>query len=134
MLLADDSADRQRTLRRHLMVRLAGQVAEMAFTIQQFRATGHQVHWSRWRLRWIRNLFLRSEVDTDFTYAALFAWGICRDASELRRTFDQLWRDTEGLLRRPAYWSQIELLSAALSVRPVMTGEEAFAVIRPLAP
>lgn len=134
MLLASEGAERQRVLRNHLIVTLAGHAAEMEFSLRRFRASGHQVNRTRWRTRWVRNLLFRNEVDADFTYAALFAWGTCGNSHELRQTLEELWREAELLLRQEAIWSQVELLAAALRIRPVMSGKEAFRVIRPFAP
>jgi hypothetical protein len=134
MLLAGDGAERQRVLRNHLLVRLAGQAAEMEFTFMRFRATGHQVNKTRWRTRWIRNLLYRNDVDVDFTFAALCGWGLCRNVFELRQSCEELWRQTASLICQQSYWLQVEILAAVLEIRPVMSGKEAFAVIRPLAP
>lgn len=134
MLLASEGSERHRVLRNHLIVRLAGHAAEMEFTLRRFRASGHRVNRTRWRTRWVRNLLFRNEVDADFAFAAIFAWGTCGNVHELRQTFEELWRDTELLLRQEAIWSQVELLAAVLKIRPVMSGKEAFGVIRPLAP
>lgn len=134
MLLASDGPERQRVLHNHLVVRLAGHAAEMIYTLNRFRATGHRVSRTRWRIRWGRSLLFGNEPDADFAYAALMAWSNCRTVHELRQTFEELWRDTELLLRKDSVWSQVELLAAVLKVRPIMSGAEAFAVIRPLAP
>lgn len=45
-----------------------------------------------------------------------------------------IYRDAKTLLGKRSIWRQVELLAGVLKKRPVLTGKEAFAVIRSLAP
>lgn len=121
-------------LHRHLLTRLAGNVAEMIYTIQRFRALGHEVNWTRWRARWFRNLYRRSEADNDWGYAAIISWSDSKNAAEVCASLESHWKQCEKILRHPACWKQVQLLVEVLRRRPRMSGKEAFSVIRPLAP
>ncbi|ADB18368.1 hypothetical protein Psta_3713 [Pirellula staleyi DSM 6068] len=75
-------------LHRHLLIRLAGNVAEMIYTIQRFRSLGHDVNWTRWRSRRLRNLYRRSEADNDWGYAAIISWSDSKNAAEVCASLD----------------------------------------------
>jgi hypothetical protein len=131
MLVAQSFADRQDVLRRHAIARLAGQVSEMILVVTRFCELGHQVNWTRWRTRWIRDLLRRHDADIDFTFCALFAWGVVPSEAELLRQLTELWKAAETHLRRPVVWRQVELLAEVLARRTSLSSTEAIAALRP---
>lgn len=115
---------------RYVETRLAGPIAEMIHIAKVLEAMDCRVNWSRWRARWKAKLLRREDVDTDFAYATIFGWCRCRNGTEIGQRFNQLWKQSEGLLRRTDTWAQVERLAEVLMERDALTGAEALEVIR----
>ena len=114
---------------KYAMTRLAGPAAEMNYAAERFRVQNHIVNWPRWSKCWRSKLFYDEDVDADSAYAIAFAWSNCKTGEELRKRFQQLWRQTELLLLRKDNWDRTERLSHALLKKDVLTGKEAIQVI-----
>lgn len=121
-------------VRRYVVARLAGPVAEMIHSAKLFQARGHSVSWPRWRLRWESKLARQEDADFDFAYGIVFGGCRCRNVEELDQCLAVWWKKTEGLLRRTDHWRQVEGLAAVLIERDVLTGAEAIDILRSLAP
>jgi hypothetical protein len=128
--LAEADVAKIELVSRYVETRLAGPIAEMIHSAKVLESMDCSISWPRWRARWKAKLLRREDTDLDFAYATIFGWCRCRNAAEIEQRLNQLWKQSEGLLRRSDTWIQVERLVQVLIEHDALTGAEALEVIR----